>query len=46
MKRFGLIGYPLTHSLSQQYFTNKFSEEGIEDCIYERFSIPSIADLH
>lgn len=46
MKRYGLIGYPLTHSLSGQYFTNKFKEEGIEDCIYERFSIPSIQDLH
>jgi shikimate dehydrogenase len=46
MKRYGLIGYPLTHSLSQQYFTDKFSQEGIYDCIYERFSIPSIDDLH
>ena len=46
MKRYGLIGYPLTHSLSGQYFTNKFSEEGIEDSVYERFSIPSINDLH
>ena len=36
MKRYGLIGFPLTHSLSQQYFANKFQEEGIEDCIYER----------
>lgn len=46
MKRYGLIGYPLTHSLSEQYFTQKFIEEGIEDCVYERFSMPSIADLH
>jgi shikimate dehydrogenase len=46
MKRYGLIGYPLTHSLSQQYFTQKFIDQGIEDCIYERFSIPSITDLH
>ena len=46
MKRYGLIGYPLTHSLSQQYFTQKFIEEGIEDCVYERFSMPSITDLH
>jgi shikimate dehydrogenase len=46
MKRYGLIGYPLTHSLSEQYFTQKFIEEGIEDCFYERFSMPSIADLH
>lgn len=46
MKRYGLIGYPLTHSLSGQYFTQKFIEEGIEDCVYERFSMPSITDLH
>jgi shikimate dehydrogenase len=46
MKRYGLIGYPLTHSLSQQYFTQKFIDQGIEDCVYERFSIPSIGDLH
>ena len=46
MKRYGLIGYPLTHSLSEQYFTQKFIKEGIKDCVYERFSMPSIADLH
>ena len=46
MKRYGLIGFPLTHSLSQQYFTQKFIDQGIEDCLYERFSIPSIGDLH
>jgi shikimate dehydrogenase len=46
MKRYGLIGYPLTHSLSQQYFTQKFIDQGIEDCVYERFSIPSLGDLH
>ncbi len=46
MKRYGLVGYPLTHSLSQQYFTEKFSNEGIYDTIYERFSIPSISELH
>ena len=46
MKRYGLIGYPLTHSLSEQYFTQKFIQEGIKDCVYERFSMPSIADLH
>ena len=45
MKRYGLIGFPLTHSLSQQYFTQKFIDQGIQDCVYERFSIPSIGDL-
>ncbi|MEY3675621.1 MAG: hypothetical protein RJB67_111 [Bacteroidota bacterium] len=46
MKRYGLIGFPLTHSLSQQYFTQKFIDQGIQDCVYEKFSIPSIDDLH
>jgi shikimate dehydrogenase len=45
MKRYGLIGFPLTHSLSQQYFTQKFIDQGIQDCVYERFSIPAIGDL-
>ena len=46
MKRYGLIGFPLTHSLSEQYFTQKFIDQGIHDCVYHRFSIPSIDDLH
>jgi shikimate dehydrogenase len=30
MKHFGLIGFPLGHSLSKAYFTEKFSAEGID----------------
>jgi shikimate dehydrogenase len=30
MKHFALIGYPLGHSLSKAYFTEKFSAEGID----------------
>ncbi len=30
MKHFALIGFPLGHSLSAKYFTEKFSREGIE----------------
>ena len=30
MKHFGLIGYPLGHSFSAKYFTEKFAREGIE----------------
>lgn len=30
MKHFALIGFPLGHSLSKAYFTEKFSREGIE----------------
>ncbi len=42
MRRFGLIGYPLTHSFSKQYFTEKFVKEGLTDCAYETFAIESI----
>jgi shikimate dehydrogenase len=45
MRKFGLIGYPLTHSFSQRYFTEKFEREGIADCVYSNFSIPLIAFL-
>ena len=45
MRLFGLIGYPLSHSFSKKYFTEKFEKEGIADCRYETFSIPSIDEL-
>jgi len=44
MRRFGLIGFPLTHSFSKKYFTQKFTEKGI-DAIYETYPIKDIAEL-
>jgi shikimate dehydrogenase len=45
MKRYGLIGYPLSHSFSQRYFTEKFVREGIAGCTYSNFSLSSIDEL-
>ena len=45
MKKFGLIGHPLTHSFSKKYFSEKFEKEGIEGCSYELFDIPNAFDL-
>lgn len=42
MKRFGLIGHPLSHSFSKTYFTEKFEREGL-DCEYENYDIEDIA---
>ncbi len=42
---FGLIGYPLTHSFSKRYFSEKFEKEGLTDCAYELFPIESIDQL-
>jgi len=42
MKQFGLIGFPLTHSFSKGYFSEKFLREHISDCSYENFPIESV----
>lgn len=43
MRTFGLIGYPLAHSFSKKFFTEKFQEEGIAGHQYELFPIENIA---
>ncbi len=45
MKVYGLIGYPLGHSFSKQYFTEKFAREGLQDYRFEIFPIPSIKEF-
>lgn len=45
MRLFGLIGYPLGHSFSKNYFTKKFEREGISGCTYELFPIENIGKL-
>ncbi len=43
-KIYGLIGYPLGHSFSQNYFNQKFESEGI-DAEYVNFEIADISSL-
>lgn len=46
MKKFGLVGFPLSHSFSKKYFTEKFQELGISDSNqYELFEIEEINEL-
>lgn len=40
MPLFGLVGYPLSHSFSKKYFSEKFVREGRSDCRYELFELP------
>ncbi len=42
MRQFGLIGYPLSHSFSQKFFTEKFLQENIVNAKYDNFPIPSM----
>lgn len=46
MRRYGLIGFPLTHSFSPTFFADKFRENGLDDCSYDSFPIESIDKLH
>lgn len=45
MKLYGLIGYPLTHSFSKKYFTEKFQKEEMHNCAYENFPLSTIEQL-
>lgn len=42
MKKYGLIGFPLTHSFSKRFFTEKFEKENV-DASYENFEIEEIS---
>ncbi len=44
-KLYGLIGYPLGHSFSKKYFTDKFEKENIKRAEYKLFSIEYIEEL-
>lgn len=44
MKQYGLLGYPLGHSFSRAFFTDKFQREGI-DAEYLNFELPDISRL-
>lgn len=45
MRKFGLIGFPLSHSFSKKFFSDKFDREHIKDCEYELFPIESTLSL-
>lgn len=45
MKRYGLIGFPLSHSFSQGYFAKKFHSEGIVNVEYRNYPLEDIGAL-
>jgi len=45
MRLFGLIGYPLSHSFSEKYFTEKFKRKKITDARYMLFPMKEIHDF-
>lgn len=45
MRTFGLVGFPLVHSFSPGYFTEKFEKEGINDAQFLLFPLASINEF-
>lgn len=45
MKTYGTIGFPLTHSFSRQYFTEKIEREGIPESTYFSFPLKTIDEF-
>ena len=45
MRKFGLIGFPLGHSFSKKYFTEKFAREGRIDSQFELYEFPQVTDF-
>lgn len=45
MDKYGLIGYPLGHSFSEAYFSEKFKQLGLSDSVYELFPMESLHEL-
>ncbi len=45
MKKFGLIGYPLGHSFSEKYFTEKFEKEKLKDHHYQLFPVQNLSEI-
>ncbi|TSD65035.1 shikimate dehydrogenase [Inquilinus sp. KBS0705] len=45
MRHYGLIGYPLSHSFSKKYFTEKFETLKITDAAYDLYPLEDISGL-
>jgi len=45
MRLFGLIGYPLGHSFSENLFSEKFKQEAIANTEYKTFPLKNISQL-
>jgi len=45
MKRYGLTGFPLSHSFSARYFADKFAASGLKSVSYNNYPVERVADI-
>jgi len=43
---YGLVGYPLSHSFSKGYFSEKFNQLNLTNCEYRNFELPNLNQLN
>jgi shikimate dehydrogenase len=43
--KYGLIGKDISYSFSKKFFTQKFINEGLNNCSYENYDISSISEI-
>jgi shikimate dehydrogenase len=41
-KVYGILGFPLSHSFSNRYFTAKFEKEALKDCVHKIFPLQDL----
>lgn len=45
IRKYGLIGFPLHHSFSPEYFRKKFESESITDCRYDAYPLEDLIEV-
>lgn len=45
MRRYGLVGNRISYSFSKGYFTQKFTQMGIKDTVYDNFDLDDISEI-
>jgi shikimate dehydrogenase len=45
LRKFAVIGYPIEHSFSPDYFKEKFETNGVLDCSYEALEVENIGSI-
>ena len=46
MKKYGLIGYPLGHSFSKEFFKKKFYNEKIDNSTYNNYELNDLNNFN
>lgn len=46
MRKFGLVGFPLKHSFSEEWYSSMFAVEKHHDCVYSNYPVRNVKQIH